>query len=470
MANNCQIPTPVEYANIMLDYINYKNDLYGKRVLENSCGEGNILIEIVKRYIIDLKSNGYSKKQIEEGLARDIIAFEIDSKCIETCIFRLNNVTFSYHLEDIQWHIENKDYLDNPIDNADYIIGNPPYITYHNLADNQREYVQKHFKTCRHGRFDYCYAFIEASLAALGMNGKMVYLIPFSIFKNKFASDLREYILPYLLEIYDYRTIQIFPKRITSSAIIVCENGKEENSIFYKYVIQNTSKKIKKNQLNGKWVFNDPNVGEKKFGDFFKVSNSVATLCNEAFLLDDYTKEDQVTFVKGLPIENEVIKEAASTKSIKMLKNHQKRSKIIFPYKIYGKEIKRYSNDEFKECFPNATKYLEQFKEKLDARQADEKSSWFEYGRSQSLESVMGKKLVMPMVITKAVTIYEIGEGSIPYAGYYIKKIAGGELSLKEAKQILESKHFYEYVKEHGTPTTAASYRISVNDIKNYMF
>lgn len=51
MASNCQIPTPQEYAIHMLDYIGYSKKLYGKRVLENSCGEGNILLEIVTRYI-----------------------------------------------------------------------------------------------------------------------------------------------------------------------------------------------------------------------------------------------------------------------------------------------------------------------------------------------------------------------------------------------------------------------------------
>lgn len=35
-------------------------------------------------------------------------------------------------------------------------------------------------------------------------------------------------------------------------------------------------------------------------------------------------------------------------------------------------------------------------------------------------------------------------------------------------QKILESKDFYDYVKICGTPTTATSYRISVNDIKKY--
>lgn len=41
MANNCQIPTPREYVLTMLDLLKPKDILYGKRILENSCGEGN---------------------------------------------------------------------------------------------------------------------------------------------------------------------------------------------------------------------------------------------------------------------------------------------------------------------------------------------------------------------------------------------------------------------------------------------
>ena len=49
MANNCQVPTPPQYVNELLDCIGYSDNLYNKSVLENSCGEGNILKEIVRR-------------------------------------------------------------------------------------------------------------------------------------------------------------------------------------------------------------------------------------------------------------------------------------------------------------------------------------------------------------------------------------------------------------------------------------
>ena len=42
MQINCQIPTPREYVKTMLDLAGYTEELYGKTILENSCGEGGI--------------------------------------------------------------------------------------------------------------------------------------------------------------------------------------------------------------------------------------------------------------------------------------------------------------------------------------------------------------------------------------------------------------------------------------------
>ena len=51
MGVNCQIFTPENYVELLLDNIDYNTNLYGKRILENACGDGNILTVIVKRYI-----------------------------------------------------------------------------------------------------------------------------------------------------------------------------------------------------------------------------------------------------------------------------------------------------------------------------------------------------------------------------------------------------------------------------------
>ena len=57
MNKKCQVFTPRDYVNELLDSVGYKENLYGKRIIENSCGDGNILVAVVQRYIDDCKKN-----------------------------------------------------------------------------------------------------------------------------------------------------------------------------------------------------------------------------------------------------------------------------------------------------------------------------------------------------------------------------------------------------------------------------
>ena len=452
----------------MLDYVDYFKKLYGKKVLENSCGEGNILLEVVKRYIESAKSEKHSAEEIKNGLNKDIEAYEIDKECIEKCKNRLNKLAASYGIEGIEWNIKNNDFLKEDVQNRyDFIIGNPPYITYHDMDDSQREFLKKSFSTCNNGRFDYCYAFIEASLKTLKNRGKMVYLVPCSIMTNKFAGDLRVKLSKYITEIYDYRTIKIFSQALTSSVIIVCENLTNKSDLKYHLVKENTIFEIERKKLtDAKWSVtrDDNNIGVK-FSDFFEVKNSVATLLNEAFIFKEYERRDDYYIIDEYKIEEELVKDAASIKSLSRGENSYK---IIFPYRIEDGKRKDYSENEFEDRFPGAVRYLKQFKDKLKKRKKDKNTLWFQYGRSQAITSVTGNKLIIPMVITKEVHVYEVGENAVPYAGYFIKCRENSRLGLQDAKKILESKDFYDYVKICGTPTTATSYRISVNDIKKY--
>lgn len=60
MNKKCQVFTPENYVRELLDSVGYTHNLYGKKILENSCGDGNILVAVVQRYIDDCKENGLS--------------------------------------------------------------------------------------------------------------------------------------------------------------------------------------------------------------------------------------------------------------------------------------------------------------------------------------------------------------------------------------------------------------------------
>ena len=53
--SKCQIFTPPHIVKYMLDKIDYNCNIFGKRIIDKSCGTGNILVEVVERFILDAK-------------------------------------------------------------------------------------------------------------------------------------------------------------------------------------------------------------------------------------------------------------------------------------------------------------------------------------------------------------------------------------------------------------------------------
>ena len=131
----------------------------------------------------------------------------------------------------------------------------------------------------------------------------------------------------------------------------------------------------------------------------------------------------------------------------------------------------RYTETEFKSKFPGASAYLSDFREQLDERESDRNALWFEYGRSQALAGLNQRKLLISTVITDKVAVYMLKKKCIPYAGMYIVLKDGNKTySLEDAKAILESDEFMEYVQQVGVHISGTSLRITSRDIENYMF
>ena len=468
---NCQIPTPIQYVKLMLDNVGYKHNLQGRKVLENSCGEGNILVEIVKRYIADAKENQHTPEQIAIGLQRDVVAYEVDQGKIDVCLARLDEVLSIENIPEVRWNIKHQDFLKSKEQNIDFIVGNPPFITYHDLTQEEREFLQRNFLVCQKGRFDYCYAFIEASVKALSDRGKMVFLIPISVFRYQFAACVRGFLWDHITKIIDCSNVKIFQGIICSTSLILCENGNVPNQVEYEDDATKNKFFVMRSALNeDKWIFHRTVSGNRRFGDYFSVHNSVATLCNKAFLFSAEEETEKYYIINGLPVEKELTLPAVSTKSNRASKNGKRLARIIFPYRMINGEVEHYTEEEFKNQYICAWNYLYQFYDDLRERKSDKTAQWFEYGRSQALKEVFGRKLVVPMVITDSTKTYVAQADVIPYAGYFIKIKKGSNMTLQDAKNVLESAEFYQYVREIGTPTTPSSYRVSVYDISEFLF
>lgn len=111
MNKKCQVFTPENYVRELLDSVGYTHNLYGKKILENSCGDGNILVAVVQRYIDDCKENGLSRTRIKNGLAKDIYGIEIDEEQYKKCIDNLDEVLKRNDIDKVDWKVINADYL-----------------------------------------------------------------------------------------------------------------------------------------------------------------------------------------------------------------------------------------------------------------------------------------------------------------------------------------------------------------------
>ena len=471
MNRKCQVFTPENYVNELLNSVGYIRDLYGKKILENSCGDGNILVVVVQRYIDDCRSQGLSRTKIKNGLAKDIYGIEIDEKQYKKCIDNLNEILKLNNIQNVNWNIKNADYLkwDTNV-RFQYIVGNPPYIAYRDLGEEERLFVKTNFATCAKGKFDYCYAFIEKSIKLLSDDGKMSYLIPSSIYKTVFGYDLRKLMSQYITKIKDYTQVKIFDKVLVKSSIMVLDKLRQYDLLNYHDMSGGVEVAIPINQLEEKWLFTEENKKKKqRFGDYFKVAHVVATLLNEAFVLSDgdYAEVENGYVCGSHIIEREVVRSTETPRTLR----YGKKEKIIFPYSYNDKGLVRFTDAEFNRLFPGAVAYLNEFRDALKNRKSDGTTRWYEYGRSQALGSLNCKKLLISTVMTNDIEVYELEQECIPYAGMYIvEKENNNKYSLRDAIRILESNSFKEYAFKVGIPISGKSVRITSKDVENYTF
>ena len=92
-----QVFTPSQYVEQMLDSVDYQGDIILKKYfLENSVGEGNILLIAVERYIQSAQSADLSPRELKKDLEQYFIGYEVDKSVIDSCISNLNNLVLKY--------------------------------------------------------------------------------------------------------------------------------------------------------------------------------------------------------------------------------------------------------------------------------------------------------------------------------------------------------------------------------------
>lgn len=222
-----QVFTPPYLVCDILDIAGYTGTpILHKHIIDNSCGNGAFLCEIVQRYCTIFLQQSGDLQILKQELSTYIHGIELDPVAYQQCICNLNTLALSFHLSDIEWDIRNADALTiSCFDNKmDFVVGNPPYVRVHNLADTYLSVKQLHFT--QGGMTDLYLAFYEIGFQMLRTGGKLCYITPSSWINSIAGWTMRKYIYEHknLVKLVDLEHFQPF-EATTYTMIALFEQG-----------------------------------------------------------------------------------------------------------------------------------------------------------------------------------------------------------------------------------------------------
>jgi tRNA1(Val) A37 N6-methylase TrmN6 len=174
------------------------------RVLDAGCGTG-VFVEALIHYL--------STNKLE---LPKIVCIEIDDRLIEVVRKKFEKYP--------QVRVIHGDFLliseEELGGKFDYIISNPPYVSYEYIEDKRRESYRKFFNVAK-GRFDTYMLFFEKALQLLKHGGRLVFITPEKYIYTLSARELRKLLAKYTVEELEFIDEEIFPGVLAYPLIIV---------------------------------------------------------------------------------------------------------------------------------------------------------------------------------------------------------------------------------------------------------
>lgn len=482
-----QVFTPEWVVNEILDLVNYYDaQILTRYILEPACGDGAFLKEIVKRYIKEAKSNNLTNKEIITGLEMHIYGIELDEIEYKKCIDNLNKIVDQFlGVQNLKWNIfnENTLYQYNKYKNTfDYIVGNPPYIRIHNLNLGTRDFIKENF-TYSEGTIDIYLTFFEMAFYMIKTDGKIGYITPNSYLHNSSYNKFRDFLKQKkgIHTLIDFKANKIFKGYSTYTAITIIEFNTPRDSFIYKELVVEKIKTVNNIQFNEldlkDWSFTDKtnenflknlHSGKNTFiSDLYDAQYGFATLRDHIFIGTESPCENEkdLVYFKEQLIEKCLLKSCIKGSKFKGIIDEN--SKIIFPYKKVRNRYTVIPEEEMKNLYPYCYNYFLSNKEDLMARDLDKGALWYEYGRSQGLQSMHFEKIVLSTLMNGKIKFYKVNSDVLMYSGIFItKKNPLTDWNIIE--NMLTSEEFYQFIRITGKDFSGGYKSITSKQIKNF--
>lgn len=481
-----QVYTPQWIVCEILDLVGYNDkNILKKSILEPSCGDGAFLTEVVKRYIKIARENQIEDDQIISDIKTYIVGVEIDTEEYSKCIENLNTIIKrEFQLAEINWKIYNQNTLEfykNHLSEFDFIVGNPPYIRIHNLDLETRKILKNDFMFSE-GTIDIYLSFFEIGFKMLKNNGFLGYITPNSYLHNSSYKRFREHLKQEktIHTLIDFKANKLFKGFSTYTAISVFQKNYDKDFFTYKELENDKItfvNNIKYQNLNDKdWSFsynenttflNELNADRNSaIKDFFDVQYGFATLRDKIFI-GKITKSDDENLVwfNGELIEKNILK--TIVKGSRFKGKIDENDKIIFPYELIKGRYYAIPEDKFKNEYPNCYKYFLKNRTELESRDIDKGAFWYEYGRSQGIQTIHNEKIVLSTLVNGNIEFYKLPKDVLMYSGLFIIK-NNPHSEWRIIEETLQSKEFHKYIRLTGKDFSGGYKSVTSKQIKEF--
>lgn len=454
-----QVYTPAFIVDEILNISMYDGiKILDSHIIDNSCGDGAFLAEVVRRYCTTfvLYHGSGNESLLSKNLETYIHGIEIDQSGYERCLMNLNLVVKDFNVEHIKWDILNVDAITCDCFNGkmDFVVGNPPYVRTHNLGDNNLQSL----RFINGGMPDLYLAFFDIGFKMLNKDGILCYITPSSWLNSVAGREMRNYIIENknILKLIDFEHCQVFDA--STYVMISCFQNSKHGQSFDYYVYNCNHNEI---EFVEELTYYDISIGEnfylstkkelrllnnirtKKAKKFVSVKNGIATLADKVFI-GEFPFDEHV-----IPI----IKASTGNKSM-----------TFFPYNENGVPVDKVVLFENKKI----SDYMYLNSEKiLKGRDIEDVNDWHLYGRSQAVKDVYKNKIAINTYIKDINSIkFTIAPSGIAvYSGLYILT----DIEFDVIEFILKSYEFIEYIKSLKNYKSGGYYTFSSKDLELFL-
>jgi len=309
----------------ILSVIDIENNIFSKKILEPSCGQGIFLLKL----IVDIYSYCPNDIFISTFISKNIYFIDIQEEMINKT---KNNIrilyyflfdkkytgTFNGYVSDfttkrakaLSLFDNNENNFEDLYNTFDYVIGNPPYVTLYGRRDKKENEEQriKYLRSykqfpdnIKNGKINLVMLFLEHSLDFLKTTGKLSFIIDVSFFETAY-----KYTRKYLLE---NTTIDELHTNITNfdvaSGQIILKLTKSKSNNNEVKIIDNKSKKSYYILQSNWYNMNDEYKFRYNGNQTFKLISDKIMQKKEKNILELFPNKNLRTCVMLLNMEDE---------------------------------------------------------------------------------------------------------------------------------------------------------------------